>query len=304
MNTKTLTSAIAIFAALAISDARAADIYSGGGLKDGPGYDRSAPTRAYNWTGIYIGGQIGYGNSNHNLKENDTVSDCGSHNVVARDGNCYSKKDVTEDENGVVTPKTDATPIADATITTTSYYSSFLDGLNSSGIFGGGTIGADYQMGRFVVGGFFDYNISNADFTTGTRYGVCPACDTSSASIEDGDSWLIAARAGILFGEEKRALLYVLGGYGQQDVVFKGFFDKNKDVTFSGFVAGAGSEYALNENVSIGIEYQHFFGSEETLFDSGFLGCEAERSKLTDDMSSDKIMAKMRVKLNGPILGN
>lgn len=290
---------------LGVGAGQAADLK--GSAKDSPLAGTSVSGgKPYNWTSVYVGGQIGYGNSNHNIDGSETISTCDK-GKVASDGKCYDPKDIDFTAFPVLTPKTGAVPVDGATITTTQIGSAFIDGLNSSGVFGGGTIGADYQLGhesRFVIGGFFDYNISNASFNTGAKEGPD---QVFAGSIEDGNSWVLAARAGLALGDEHRALVYALAGYGQQDVTYKGAIAGDtpfsKDKTIGGWVVGGGMEYALNNIVSIGAEYQHFFGSKENLFDSGFLGCEADRLKVNDSLDTDKVMAKLKIKLNGGTFG-
>jgi outer membrane immunogenic protein len=308
MKRKIAAMAACLASSCAFASAMAADVYAGGSTKDAP--DGTYVARAINWSGIYFGGQVGYSNSNHKLSDTETQSVCGEGHVVARDGNCYSWSDVIPGEDNTIAPKANAIPVANAKITTTDVASAFIDGINSHGVFGGGTIGGDLQRGNYVFGVFADYNFSSAKAKAGIVEGVCPNCGTAAASIEDGDNWLIAARAGYLFGDEKRALLYALAGYGQQDVSYHASVNEpgsdpfHKNLTFSGFVVGAGAEYALTQNIFLGLEYQHFFGSDGTIFDSGFLGREADRNRLTDDMSSDKVMAKLKVKFSGDLLGN
>ena len=72
-------------------------------------------------------------------------------------------------------------------------------------------------------------------------------------------------------------------------------------MTFSGFVAGAGGEYALTRNVSLGIEYQHFFGGEQTLFDNR--DSYGNGLVVKDDMDSDKVMARLKLKLSAGLFG-
>lgn len=253
--TLALGAALAAVSPLAASAASLND--RGGSEKDPPVVTASHPV---NWTGIYIGGQIGYGNANHKLEESYWYTEKG--------------------EDGPVTET----------------YSEFLDGINSHGIFGGGTVGADIQRGHWLFGVFGDYNLSALKTTVGGT--GSPDIDI----IEEGDSWLIAARAGYLFGEEKRALIYVLGGYGQTDVTYRGIGEEggDKDVTFSGVVLGAGAEYALTQNIFIGLEYQHFFGGEETLFAAGDA---LNGFKATDEMDTDKVMVKVKAKLGAGLGG-
>jgi outer membrane immunogenic protein len=283
------------------SPASAADL-SGRPVSMKDGVD-AAPSSAspISWTGFYIGGQVGYANSNHKMSEQAFDGSCTgvpttapTPAITSTDFKLHSKADDCIKSGGAwayaVNPD----------------LSNFADGLNSSGAFGGGTVGFDLQRNRFVVGVFADYNISNATYKQGEVF----RGDATSSSIEDGDSWLIAARAGYLFGDEKRALLYVLGGYGQQDVSYHGAVfdvhgadDFKKDVTFSGFVAGAGAEYALTQNVFVGLEWQHFFGGKETV-SSNFADGHPCADEITDDMSGDKVMGRIKVKLNGGLFGN
>lgn len=399
LKTTTIVSVAAGFLLFSAS-ANASDL--GEGKSDSLFNHNTASSDSINWSGPYIGGTIGYGNSNHNLKADGTMTEttpasCTEGDLVGGqcirttevpaveescsegapvDGKCvevverkidlppatHTKGKEPRCEGGAsvklnadktscvlandtdievpdayvpgteascssgqlsankkycvlieqkvtdtVIPDAEYTPAKDATTKTevlpdafvagidvehTAH--AFIDGLNSSGIFGGGTIGADVQRGHFLFGLYGDYNFSNAKFETGLSF---DNVSLGSASIEDGDSWLVAARAGYLFGKEKRALLYVLGGYGQQDVRYSIDGIGSKDVTFSGFIVGAGGEYALTRNVFIGIEYQHFFGGEETLYDGQALGF--DNLKVTDEVDSDKIMAKLKIKLNG-----
>jgi opacity protein-like surface antigen len=345
MKRVSITSAIAVAAALLVPGvASAADIYGGvegGGYKDNPGaYSRPA----INWTGVYVGGQIGYGNSNHNLSVEQQVfvnDGCTGADADAN-GNCKNSLPVSNDTKGEIefcespdgTPSRATAPgtcaSADQTIrklapgqkictgggsvnpnnglcvepvqlvSAEKLASVFIDGLNSSGVFGGGTIGADVQRGNVVVGVFADYNVSDARTEIGFN-------DVGLNVIEDGDSWVVAGRIGVLFGEEKRALLYGLAGYGQQDISYAFLGDNGfrKDVSHSGLVLGAGGEYALTQNVFIGIEYQHFFGSEEKIasFDNlrgdDVLNAGDTRTVIKDELDTDKVMGKLKVKFGG-----
>ena len=263
------TSAVALLAStFLVAPASASDLF------DAPSGDYAQAAKSINWGGFYIGGQVGYGNSNHHLK-----------------GQGF--KEVPCD-----TPKQE-----EACYEAIDGASGFIDGLNAKGFFGGGTVGFDVQKNHLLFGVFGDYNISNGEATTSNVDGT----DTQY-SIEEGDSWLAAARLGYLFGQEKRALLYVLGGYGQTDYTFEGQIvsldpQVKKDVTFSGFIAGAGGEYALTNNVFLGIEWQHFFGGEKTLFDGRSLD-DAPLVHVTDEVDPDKVMAKVKIKLNSDVFGD
>lgn len=307
-------------AALLTGAASAADL--GGSLKDGP--MSFSDGKAISWTGVYVGGQIGYGNSNHNLNATETLPAVSAHRetiVTCSNGGALSgTSGCTEVPSTISVPGTGSnnnkcylasgsqdtsahvdggkcmvsgsrqTTTIDVPDIAASAANMFIDGLNSSGVFGGGTVGADLQRGRLVFGVFGDYNISDAKMTAGADFN---GDNVFSASIEDGNSWLVAGRIGYLVTD--RAMLYGLGGYGQQDVTYKvaipGDSDHSGslDTTFSGWVVGGGAEYALSHNVFVGLEYQHFFGGKETLVDDG-------THLVTDELDTDKVMAKVKIK--------
>lgn len=306
--------------------------------------------KSVNWTGVYIGGQAGYGTATHDmtadasqsytipgheahctnggrLEQPKTVGqqsdvktcvpgdsewiepECAADWTGGHDGWCHSGGETvppvsggrctnggTPNGNGTCTAAATSEWVeATATRVVTKTASAFLDGVGSNGFFGGGTVGADLQSGHWVVGVFGDYNFSGVESSTGVSFNDT---EVVSAKIDEGNSWLVAARAGYLFGAEKRALLYGLFGYGQTEVDYSLTIGGNtgkKETTFSGIVIGAGGEYALSQNIFFGIEYQHFFGSEETLYDGSCgVGCNVI---LTDDMDTDKVMARLKLKL-------
>jgi opacity protein-like surface antigen len=342
---KTLATSIFALATVFSSGAYAADIYGQGSTKDAP-VSFDAPKKPVNWTGFYIGGQVGYQNSNHNMsvQEDEYVNDGCDGADANDDGSCKTPQEVTpaidanqdgkfcEGPNGgavdnlqgggcgtnpaiveKAAPKTGTICTAGGSVSSGNptacaqpvqlvsaqkVASAFIDGLNSSGVFGGVTAGADVQRGNIVFGVFGDYNLGSGSHDVGVDF--TDKFALTAKTIEDGDSWILAARVGVLFGEEKRALLYGLAGYGQQDFTYNGF-GGSQDVTHSGWVVGAGAEYALTQNVFLGMEYQHFFGGEETIASFSPENPVAGESKvsLKDEVDTDKVMAKLKIKLNG-----
>ena len=100
-------------------------------------------------------------------------------------------------------------------------------GAEDEGIVYGGQLGYDYDMGSYVLGGEFDYTMADINFG-GT----------------DVDSMARAKlRAGYDAGP---ALIYVTGGAARADT------SVGDDI---GYVVGAGAEYKVFENVSVGAEY-------------------------------------------------
>lgn len=137
---------------------------------------------------------------------------------------------------------------------------------DTDGLFGGLRLGADYQPSgsRVVFGLFGDY-----DFTSAKIDGV-----------EEGNSWLIAGRVGIVPNE--RLLVYGLAGLGGSDVDYT-IYGYKPDASFTHVVVGAGAEYKFTKNVSGYIEYQHALSDKETIYQYGNL-------KITDDRDADKVM--------------
>lgn len=308
-----------------------ADVY--GGMKDERGVD-VAPERGVSWTGLYIGGAVGYGISQHSLSAVSTES------FAATPSTCWAKGAWSATSNNA--PKTgqfdldifdSGTPTggtthlgtdigtsssdtpdkdprihtvsADAGASITDVTSEeckdirqslhLIDGAgkdttpgitsgydpavaahdvvtkesmkhSDAGFEGGLSLGADYQLQRIVVGVRGDYNWSAIDG-------------------KDND-WLIAGRAGALLSP--RTLAYALIGYGGASY---------GDVDFSGWAVGGGLEHALTNNIFVGLEYQHRFYDTETLVNTPNL-------MVKDDLDEDKIMATLKIKLNGGLFGN
>lgn len=308
MKTTTAIAALAI-GILTIGAANAADL-----SERGRGIAFVSDSKDANWTGFYFGGQAGYGNTNHNMKatetETYTIPASCSEGSLHNDGKCYDAgtpaycskddkkslplsqgmtcKDGWEKHSAVNPQVIEGADIISAT-TVTDVTSAFLNGFNSSGFFGGGTVGFDFQKDRWVAGVFGQYNFSGADTTAGATFN---GEQIFAASIEDGDSWLVGGRLGYLFSP--RVLTYGLVGYGQTDMSYNvdaGEFHGQLDKTFSGITVGGGVEYAATRNIFIGIEYQHFFGGKEMLVD-------AKGFTLTDEIDGDKIMGTVKFKIN------
>jgi outer membrane immunogenic protein len=331
-------SAISILAVLAgISSARAADPFDRGGLKDTPA---TAGERAVSWSGFYIGGQIGYGNANHDLTvqryngaycwdqfgnqlSNDVNSTKLDDSTALTDGLNFnfgpdsfikSNSGATNDGDpvgGLVYGRNDdgdctdtisnQTPAVNDSIAVdpSSRNIANLDGLNSHGIIGGVQVGADYQMGRFVAGVFGSYNLSAmksegslADFDAGFE-------------VEKGDEWSLGGRVGFL--ATPRTMVYALAAYTQTEYDFSGYIGTDvgkKTVDFDGVTVGGGIEVALTNNVFLGAEYTHTFYGEETIFDTGASDVGGFGHRVIDDLDEDKIMATLKVKLNGGLLGD
>lgn len=261
-------------AALAVGILAAPAAASDLSLKDRPGTDGFEAPRTVNWNGFYVGGRAGYGHSNHELSiegyKNGTPESC--------------------PEAGECKP---AVPGESVELFN-------LNGLDSSGFTGGGQVGFDVQRGRFVGGIFGSYDFSGAE-TTISGDGL-----PEIALIEQGDSWSVGARAGLLVNP--RTLVYVLAAYTQTEFTFAGIGTEgaDKDVTFNGVTAGAGVEFALTNNIFMGIEGTHTFYGSETLADSCKESCGeagASGSRLHDEIDETRVLATLKIKLNAGVPG-
>lgn len=278
-------------AALFIQPASAADLLGSKDTVAGTYVD----SKPINWTGVYVGGQVGYSNANHDVSGQGFEASCTGvemPNKSAGQAACEAAGGTWKD-----------TPI--------DWASAFVNGFDSHGAFAGVRLGADWEVNgsRWLVGVLGDYNWSRAKTTVGAGSGS----DSFAGDITDDNSWVAAFRAGYLFGEDKRTLLYGLVGYGQQDVSYGGsiggvsvasFKDPSfhPNQTFSGLVLGVGSEYALNNAITIGLEYQHMFGGTQTIYDSRGTG-DCPEIAINDKMQSDKIMGRVNFKIGPGVFG-
>ena len=189
-----------------------------------------APESAFSWTGVYLGGALGWSSSQADLSfSNLACSVCSPTNNIASNGATY----------------------------------------DLSGFLAQGTIGADYQFNnRFVLGVLADIqwnNASNSQYVTFTSplpspsvLGVFPSTLTTTWGYD------ILARAGFLV--TPKTLLYGLGGYSWRNGSF-GYTDPNGGgtgipVSYSynadaaGWTAGVGGEMLVSRHLSLKAEYR------------------------------------------------
>jgi outer membrane immunogenic protein len=118
---------------------------------------------------------------------------------------------------------------------------------NPSGFLIGGTLGANYQMGSFVVGLEGDGDWTNFSGTTSNTSCSVFACTTKS-------DWLatVRGRAGYAWD---RVLFYGTGGAAFANVQAASGFLPFSSTTQAGWTAGAGIEYAFLPNWTAKVEY-------------------------------------------------
>jgi len=113
----------------------------------------------------------------------------------------------------------------------------------------GGTAGANYQMGQFVIGAEGDWDWANISHTQSYLF--------TSNRMNVNETLTLRARAGMAID---RALIYVTGGYAGVNAnasfttPFLGW-GGSQSQWISGGAVGAGVEYAFTNNISAKAEY-------------------------------------------------
>jgi outer membrane immunogenic protein len=306
---------LAALAAALISSGAAHGADINGSLKDS-GDVFSAP-KEVNWTGFYIQGHGGYGNANHNLSVQDYFKDyCADKGDTSvgfdedgdLDGSAWktveNKKEawptITGDtcENLAKTEGTGKKFSAGSHVTVPgdSREIGSIDGINSHGGIGGGRVGFDWARGKILFGVFGEYNFTNMK-TEASIAGV------GNFGLEKDDEWSVGGRIGYVVAP--RTLLYVLAAYTQTEYNLTGlnainFGDASvkSGATFDGISVGGGIEFALTNNVFLGMEYAHTFYGEEDILNV-YSASANQGIKVVDDLDEDKILGTLKIKLNG-----
>jgi outer membrane immunogenic protein len=138
------------------------------------------------------------------------------------------------------------------------------DGGNSNGLFIGGLqVGGNYQFNNFVIGAEGTIDWAASDHNTSSTAIVVPAVGGDLIRVTSNDSWIatLAARFGVAFD---RALLYGKAGGGWvgnsgftvADVTTATVITGSSS-TASGWLLGAGLEWAFANNFSLKVEYDY-----------------------------------------------
>jgi outer membrane immunogenic protein len=228
--------AAGVLAIMAVAPANAADIVPPQVSKERPPRPLPPPVApAYNWTGFYIGGNLGGG---------------------------WARTDFSGTGSAVF-------PTIPLTVAST-----FAGTPNSRGILGGGQVGYNYQFPTHWVLGI-EADIDGAGITgsvntcaTATTGGIA-GCQTSSSRLNDfgtlrgrvGYAWnnvLLYGTGGFAWGQNSVSHTATCVGAGCPGVTLP-FTSTAPSTTstFAGWAAGAGAEWAFLPNWTLRVEYLH-----------------------------------------------
>lgn len=281
---------IATVALACLSTATWADGYEGSGGKS------FAEPAEINWTGVYVGGHVGYG-----WADVDSDFDFGAANSFLFNAIGLQR--------------------------------SF--GQDIEGWMGGVHLGVQHQHGNWVFGveGTYDSGdldeSSNAGFEAAFALGNCPAgpalggCVVGSQSLktEIEDLWTLTGRVGYAWN---RWLAYVKGGYARAEVKVQtnidagvfgclgpcgsiaqlGFAGASSE-DHHGWTVGGGAEYMVRKNITLGFEYNYIsleskthtvdgtFGASFDDDDDGGFGFRASHGLEVDPDSIHAISARL-----------
>jgi outer membrane immunogenic protein len=129
---------------------------------------------------------------------------------------------------------------------------------NTSGVFGGGTIGYNFQTGNWVYGAEVDLGAMGLSHSTANPVDSTIISKTSSSFYADA-----TARLGYAFD---KTLIYAKGGYAFYDgpisITDTGNPATSSATGISGWTVGGGVEYKIAPAWSVKAEYQYFdFGN-------------------------------------------
>lgn len=155
---------------------------------------------------------------------------------------------------------------------------------DSDSVVGGAQVGAQHQFGRWVLGAEVSYTAADFDKRIVSPY--FPASDTERMSI--GPIVTVTGKLGYAFDQW---MLYAKGGYAGGDVEFKAN-DAISPASYTqsswhnGYTVGAGLEYALSKQITLGVDYNYIDLGDKTESGTrtGIVGF--ERYKLESDIQT------------------
>ena len=177
----------------------------------------------------------------------------------------------------------------------------------------GGFAGIQKQWGNFVLGieggwngldNRFNTTVGNGFFGPGCIYGPVASCQSRI-----NDIGYIGGRLGYAWN---RFMVYGQGGYARAEIDTQNYlraFDRALAVasaTHGGWYAGVGGEYAVLDNLILGIDYKHYeFDSEQHNCNRALVGCTVVDLRNVS-AKVDSVMGRVSFKFNqwsaGPVV--
>jgi outer membrane immunogenic protein len=221
---RTLIASAAVASLLAATSAFAADL---------PVYPKAAPVAVYDWTGFYLGTNVGYSwgraSSDGTYTGTQRVTNTQTFNAQGVNQNVIISDVLTTLAGGVFSGRTDV-----------------------NGFIGGGQFGYNRQLGSWLVGLEGDIQGSGER----GRIGFVPTGLAPSFIADYQLKWFGTARGRVGLLAAERLLVYATGG-----LAYGGFSETSPNLAYSlsslkaGWTVGAGVEAALGSNWSVKFEY-------------------------------------------------
>jgi len=138
--------------------------------------------------------------------------------------------------------------------------------MQSSSVLGGGQVGANWQVGMFMLGAEADFDGRHINADTG----IAPFGGAARAlvNLSQTENWIgtVRGRFGWATGAQGRILIYGTGGvaYGDIQHSYLQFaatgqsLGASSSTTSTGWTPGLGLEFAVWNNLTVGIEYLHY----------------------------------------------
>jgi outer membrane immunogenic protein len=176
-------------------------------------------------------------------------------------------------------------------------------GGGDGGLIYGGFAGIQKQWGNFVLGIEGGYNALDNGFNTSPGTGLpgsgCGLALGNFCESRINDIWYIGGRVGYAWN---RFMVYGQGGYAQADIDTQTFFAgasfDHAGASHGGWYAGAGAEYAVLDNLIIGIDYKHYeFDSKAHNCNAALISCNPAFNRNVD-ADVDSVMARVSYKFN------
>jgi outer membrane immunogenic protein len=217
---RTLIAGAAFASLLAVTSASAADM---------PIYPKAAPVAVYDWTGFYLGTNVGYSWGRGSTDGTSTASQRVSTFLTGPPTGPLLTDVVTPLAGGVFSGRSDI-----------------------NGFIGGGQLGYNWQIGSWLAGLEADAQASGER----GRVGLVPTGVAPAFAADYSLDWFGTVRGRLGFLAAERLLVYATGG-----VAFGGFSGGSPTLAYAfastkvGWTVGAGVEAALGSNWSVKFEY-------------------------------------------------